>query len=205
MLRFEVQGSVAKPYRVTFEHEGAELRVYCSCPSGDRRAAFCKHAAALLMGDVSNLVSGKESMNELERRRHGSPLYVQALTHQASRPKSAPPSGLFSLEDVVTRYGKVIGAKNLVFELTVFETGGGSLAIGIPDKKGRVRAAGRLSLSNFPTEVRWNAAGDAEVEVKAARPWCLQAPRSRRDYSSLDRAIVAFEEALQAMPAHTPT
>nr|WP_281394850.1 SWIM zinc finger family protein [Xanthobacter tagetidis] len=39
-----------------FEGSGGGLRAFCTCPAGGRGGRFCKHAAGLLMGDVTALV-----------------------------------------------------------------------------------------------------------------------------------------------------
>lgn len=55
-LTFQVKGSSAKPYEVTFIKDGDSLTALCSCPAG-QYGNFCKHRIAILEGDGKAIVS----------------------------------------------------------------------------------------------------------------------------------------------------
>ncbi len=55
-LTFQVKGSSAEPYEVTFIKDGDSLTALCSCPAG-QYGNFCKHRIAILDGDASAVVS----------------------------------------------------------------------------------------------------------------------------------------------------
>jgi uncharacterized Zn finger protein len=56
-ISFEVQGSAATPYSVTFEkHSETNLSAYCSCPAGVN-GQYCKHRFNILNGDTKGIVS----------------------------------------------------------------------------------------------------------------------------------------------------
>lgn len=81
-LRFRVQGSAAMPYDLVAEGgDGISLRIHCSCPAGRRGGRFCKHAAALLLGDVTNLVEPSDDPTRLRDLAAGSGLIEAALAH----------------------------------------------------------------------------------------------------------------------------
>lgn len=86
-LYFQVQGSRANPYKITFEGAGVSLAAFCTCPAGKKAGTFCKHVAQLLKGDSSKIVDGKDYLSELLERAQGSPLLEKAQTHKAAPPK----------------------------------------------------------------------------------------------------------------------
>ena len=47
---FEVQGSAANPYTVTFTMTGNDLAAHCTCPAG-QKGQYCKHRFQLLDSD----------------------------------------------------------------------------------------------------------------------------------------------------------
>jgi len=55
-LTFQVKGSSAEPYEVTFIKDGDSLTALCSCPAG-QYGNFCKHRIAILEGDGKAIVS----------------------------------------------------------------------------------------------------------------------------------------------------
>lgn len=55
-LTFQVKGSSAEPYEVTFIKDGDSLTALCSCPAG-QYGNFCKHRMSILDGDASAIVS----------------------------------------------------------------------------------------------------------------------------------------------------
>lgn len=55
-LSFQVKGSSAEPYEVTFIKDGDSLTALCSCPAG-QYGNFCKHRISILDGDGRAIVS----------------------------------------------------------------------------------------------------------------------------------------------------
>ncbi len=55
-LSFQVKGSSAQPYEVTFIKDGDSLTALCSCPAG-QYGNFCKHRMSILDGDSRAVVS----------------------------------------------------------------------------------------------------------------------------------------------------
>lgn len=55
-LTFQVKGSSAEPYEVTFIKDGDSLTALCSCPAG-QYGNFCKHRISILDGDSRAIVS----------------------------------------------------------------------------------------------------------------------------------------------------
>jgi uncharacterized Zn finger protein len=55
-LSFQVKGSSAEPYEVTFIKDGDSLTALCSCPAG-QYGNFCKHRISILDGDSEAIVS----------------------------------------------------------------------------------------------------------------------------------------------------
>lgn len=55
-LSFQVKGSSAEPYEVTFIKDGDSLTALCSCPAG-QYGNFCKHRLSILDGDSRAIVS----------------------------------------------------------------------------------------------------------------------------------------------------
>lgn len=88
LLRFQIQGSAATPYRLTAEGVGAAFRMFCSCPAGRKARLMCKHVAALLMGEVGALVDPSDCVLKLAQWAHGSELLARAFQHQ---PATKPP------------------------------------------------------------------------------------------------------------------
>lgn len=85
LLHFYAKGSSNAIYKITAEGSAAGLRMYCTCPAGARGGIFCKHIAALLVGDVTALQQNSDSVLDLAERATGSPLVMRALEH-APRP-----------------------------------------------------------------------------------------------------------------------
>ena len=55
-LVFQVKGSSAEPYEVTFIKDGASLTAICTCPAGTY-GNFCKHRIAILDGNGKSISS----------------------------------------------------------------------------------------------------------------------------------------------------
>lgn len=92
MLKFVVKGSSGKPYIVSAHGEGESLKIFCTCPAGSKGGYFCKHIASVLVGEISNLLSGEESIELLAGRAAKTDLYKRALAHKprSSKRRSGP-------------------------------------------------------------------------------------------------------------------
>lgn len=94
MLKFRVAGSGGREYTIRAEGSGEALSMRCSCPAGHRGGVFCKHVAALLVGDVTALLDPSDSVDVLTEAARGSPLVERAISHAPKRrhwPADAPP------------------------------------------------------------------------------------------------------------------
>ena len=58
-LTFQVKGSSAEPYELTFIKDGDSLTALCSCPAG-QYGNFCKHRIAILDGNSKAIVSDNQ-------------------------------------------------------------------------------------------------------------------------------------------------
>lgn len=200
MLRFEVKGSAATPYKVTFEGSGPAMRAFCTCPGGSRGGKFCKHAAAILNGSFDKLVGGAEALPELARRSTGSPLRALAATFVPSRPKDVRATGLTNLPEVADAYREQLSTRGLVCIVEGGPRESITLKIGQPFKNGGVRKAGQIVLSYEPwtAELVVNEAGEwTEILKPSVKLWRLSAPKSRA-FTTLDRALAALDERLDA-------
>ncbi|MFT4160906.1 hypothetical protein [Shinella sp.] len=104
-LVFYVKGSVKEPYRIIAEGEGENLRTFCNCPAGKKGAAFCKHVAYLLQGDVGKLASpSMKDVTELARRAKGSPLLAKAGDRVDNDISQAEAAGLASVAEVHAKF-----------------------------------------------------------------------------------------------------
>lgn len=88
-LHFHFQGSAKLPYKVTVSGAGDSLRIYCTCAAGTH-GAFCKHAAAVLIGDVTNMLPGGNSPEDIAARSAPPRLLARAVAHNP-QPKRGKP------------------------------------------------------------------------------------------------------------------
>lgn len=58
-LTFQVKGSSAEPYELTFIKDGDSLTALCSCPAG-QYGNFCKHRIAILDGNSKAIVGDNQ-------------------------------------------------------------------------------------------------------------------------------------------------
>lgn len=121
-LQFQVKGSAPVPYKITAEGSGEALKIFCSCPAGRRGGLFCKHIAALLLGDVSKLVEPSDSVEALNAAAQGSGLTVKALNHQPAQNERL--EGFATLRDVLDRYGPAIEALGYAVTLQALDEEG---------------------------------------------------------------------------------
>ena len=59
-LFFQVQGSAADPYTVSFMKNGNNLTAHCTCPAG-KHGQYCKHRINILSGSTKGIVSDNAS------------------------------------------------------------------------------------------------------------------------------------------------
>ncbi|MCA3624148.1 MAG: SWIM zinc finger family protein [Methylobacterium sp.] len=92
-LHFIVTGSEGNKYQVTFEGEGESLASFCTCPAFKRGGLFCKHAAQMLMGEVSRLdfemtsklaQDASSALSLLQTRSTSTRIMAMALAHVPS-------------------------------------------------------------------------------------------------------------------------
>lgn len=102
-LQFRVGGSRGSEYIVSAHGAGAAFEIACSCPGG-RFGRLCKHAAALLVGDVTNLTSGEEGLDALQASSKGSPLIEKALVQKPKAINDFPE--LTSLDSVCEKWAQ---------------------------------------------------------------------------------------------------
>lgn len=121
-LQFQVKGSAQLPYKITAEGSGEALKIFCSCPAGRRGGLFCKHIAALLLGDVSKLVEPSDSVEALNAAAQGSGLTIKAMNHQPAQKERL--EGFATLQDVLDRYGPAIEALGYVVTLRAMDDEG---------------------------------------------------------------------------------
>lgn len=79
-LRFSVRGSRGTLYAVTLEDRPGGLRLRCTCAAGRYNMA-CRHAKALLVGDITDLVSDN----------HADVVALSRLFDEAAMPRPSAP------------------------------------------------------------------------------------------------------------------
>ncbi|WP_028301838.1 SWIM zinc finger family protein [Oceanospirillum beijerinckii] len=80
-VQFEVQGSAADPYRVSFARLSEKvLTAFCTCPAGEN-GQYCKHRFAILGGDAKAVVSGNSDQVAIVQEWLKGTELEQALLH----------------------------------------------------------------------------------------------------------------------------
>lgn len=205
LLRFHVQGSARAPYRVTFEGQGADLRAFCSCPAGSKGGLFCKHAAALLVGDVTKLVEPSDCVEFLRQIAVGSDLILKAIAHNPKPPRvSAPSVDAESLQHVLDLAAQRIESVNAVGRIEPYLDDGEALFVYMRLKNGRIRRTASLELYFEP--IAWDLCVtiDGGLERRnvrpRVRPWGLRGKDVRtKTWVHLGEAAAAFIAELDAM------
>lgn len=208
MLRFDVKGSARKPYRVTAEGSGLDLRMYCTCAAGGLGGQFCKHTAALLVGDISNLESAAQDVEALRALAVGSPLLARALQHVPSAAKRPAIRGFPDLQSVAAGFGEELRKQGWYVQwgATGFD-GDETLGLHKLTKGGKPRKWPAVSLEyqEYVYEFQDGENGFAEAirGEKRSRPWIVRGKKTGT-FGSLDRALPVFldeAERLAPIPA----
>ncbi len=196
MLKFSVQGSAPTPYVVTVEGEGADIRVFCTCPGGRRGVKFCKHAKAVIEGDASRIVQPSDDLAELARRVSGTAIARKAANYVPSDMREKVP-GCSSVRDVFERYRERLEEQGFVVEFV--EDRGDfpyeSVAIFGRFKNGKPRKTASAELRRDSLIFDFAALDGGEVEPFNIRP--REKPFTVRGakgstYAHLDSALYAF-------------
>ncbi|TXM95835.1 DNA polymerase III, partial [Methylobacterium sp. WL103] len=67
-LRFAMRGSTGNRYEVSLEDRTSGLMLRCTCMAG-RHGVRCRHVKALVVGDITDLLSNNHADVEVLRRR----------------------------------------------------------------------------------------------------------------------------------------
>lgn len=204
MLKFLVQGSGTLPYEVKFEGSGLELRSYCTCPAFRKGGAFCKHVAALLVGDISNLVDNGADISALKKISAGSPLMEMALAHQPA--KTVATSAFNTLHEAEKSLREMADRKNLWVEVVApndFDPDQYGLSFHALGKRGKPLKAPAASICfctlRHEERLVVSESGEYVLEVTLvprARPWVVMIEGNTRSYSTCERALPSLEEWL---------
>jgi hypothetical protein len=197
---FYVQGSASKPYRLTAEGSGEAFRMFCTCPAGSRGGQFCKHAAALIMGDVTKLREPSDDVAVLQAMAQGSPLVERAVHHE---PKAQPDEefgDLQSLEDVLGRYRPHLVAKGWEVVHEVIDGGRPRKAIQLFRRFKNGKLLKNPSVELFWEQITWDLVAQPDGSVVETnerlreRPWGVRAQggSSRGSWKYLSRAMPCF-------------
>ncbi len=216
-LVYFVQGSAAAPYRVSFRGEGPGLVAFCTCPAGKMGKTFCKHAAALLKGDVSHLVDGSADLAALRSRVNGSPLLDKAQRHTATpwshrETIAAPGAPEEGLRRLLPHLEQLLEQTTLWHEYQSKDDGAESITIFVQEfyKNGtpRKRPTQLLSLSYEPIKYQyvpgqWNdeqenfETGTYKAVGKRSLPYLVNST----NYGTIDTAWTAFLQKLEDVVA----
>jgi hypothetical protein len=200
MIKLLVKGSAKEPYQVTAEGRGGTFRMFCSCPAGRKGGKFCKHAAAILMGDVTNLVSPAGDVEAVKAMAEGSPLLGAALNHVPAKPKSAHAYGYAGLADLFMDIEKDLEERGWIPKLVEPDLDGDeALELYELIKSGKRPykwPSVVLYRENFEYDYIAQEDGST-LAVKGhprSRPWGLRTKDKTNTWGSLDRALPAFFE-----------
>lgn len=198
-LHFRIKGSAPHPYEVTAEGAGDQLRIFCRCPAGDRGGMFCKHIAALLMGDVSNVTEGVELVPELRARADGTHWVEQALAHTPSR-RSQRIEGVASLEDVLSLCEERFGGRCGVMYRD--DDAPSVVLLKFSPKTGKPLRKPFCSIEYREFTYDLQFLDDGTIEPynirKSTRPWSISAQGVRaRSFGDVGAAVYAMLEAAE--------
>lgn len=202
MLRFQVKGSAREPYQVTASGKGADFAIYCSCPAGRRGGLFCKHAAALLLGDVSRLIQPSDDVSALARNAQGSEYPSLAMEHVPTDQKRPMIFGFSSLSEVEEAYRSSIEAKGWKLARRTSSDHGDEEFLELFGKTptGRWRKQPSISISYHSTAFDVIEEADGTLTYTnprpRGRPWCVRHDGPTKTWSSLAGALPAFFSAI---------
>jgi hypothetical protein len=197
-LAFTVRGSSGSHYQLRATGSGSDFFIRCSCPAFSRGGAFCKHAAAILMGELDALVVGTEHMPALRAASSGSRFMGMALSHVPAAPdRKQQVVDVASLAALQPLAAELIGHAAYRLELAPEELGGQRLSL-VRLKTGRQRKDREvLSIRYVPMarEGLWDINGKwQETGIKQrAKPWSVQTIA----YATLQRAAYVFLDAVR--------
>lgn len=102
-MLFYVQGSAENPYELEATGSGKTFNLTCSCPFARKTGKQCKHARALLYGDVTSLVAGSDDAVTLGKLAEGSPALAEAMSRPLDKVlqhkvPQRPPEGVDSVK-----------------------------------------------------------------------------------------------------------
>lgn len=199
-LVFHVQGSAAKPYQIVAHGHGDALEMFCTCPAGSRGRVFCKHLAALLVGDASGLVEPSADVGELARRAVGSPLIAEALEHRPAQKRTS-----VEVEDIEGVHRLVLAAVPGDRFAVVLdgEPGADERRIGIHLRFGNGKPR-RGAVLEFKfarlTALRFDFEGSPEPRGPSSRPWHVVAKAGRaRTFSHIGMAASALLDEVREL------
>lgn len=197
-LEFRVQGSAAEPYRLIAEGEGADLRIFCNCPAGRRGGKFCKHAAQLLVGEVTSVTAGVDKMDELLRRAATSGLTAKAVQHKLDSALDRVP-GVSSIDDLLARFAGCIERAGWQ---VAREGGEGSDSVGLfaTYKNGKRHKHPKIQILFEAMTCDHIPLPDGTVREEnhrlRSRPWSVRvAGASTSSWGSVDKAALVFLRA----------
>lgn len=208
MIKLLVKGSAKEPYKITAEGSGDAFRIFCNCPAGRKGGKFCKHAAAILMGDVTNLMSPAADVETIKKMAAESPLLTSALLHVPAKPKITQSYGYGGLSDLFQDIEKKLEGLGWIPKFVAADADGGE-AICLYEliKSGkRPYKWPSLQFSYEKFEVDHIAQPDGSSAVVRgglrSRPWVLRARDYTNTWGSLDRALPTFFEKAR-MPSYS--
>lgn len=198
MLRFQVKGSAREPYQITTSGRGADFAIYCSCPAGRRGGLFCKHAAALLLGDISNLIQPSDDVKTLARYAHGSEYPSLAMEHVPTDQKRPMIFGYSSLDEVERACRSSVEAKGWKIARRTSSEHGEEEFLELFEKTSTGRWKKKPSISISYHSTAFDIIEEADGTVTYAnprprgRPWCVRHAGPTKTWSSLAAALPTF-------------
>lgn len=200
MLKFQVQGSGAKPYIITADGEGPDLRMFCTCPAGRKSAMFCKHQRAILLGEVTNLVEPSDDPVDLKSRVQGSRYLEAALAHVSVKERKPVVEGFSTLSEVLERYGEAMRSRGYRCELVDVDSPWVIRSLhcyGLGKHKKELKyPVASLTFEELTADHSFTPDGEAVLTNirPRTRPWSVLGSKVEKPgtWSSLSRALPAF-------------
>jgi hypothetical protein len=174
-MLFYVQGSGKAPYELKATGVGDTFYLACSCPAGRKRGTQCKHARALLMGDVTALQEGSGDVVELAALAAGSVAFGEAMGRPLERMPHRPPEGVVCIKSLYEANCPKIGATSLMPQYSEEEGDWPVRRLTLHDhfKNGKMRKGAAFELA-------WEEmTGDMVVQVDGSLAYENVKPRAR--------------------------